>query len=54
MLWKEVVIAKFEVLSQNLPGWTEENHEDPQLVQSLLQLRFECGTSEIQTRNNTA
>jgi hypothetical protein len=28
--WKEVDMAYFTVLSQHLPGGTEENHEKPQ------------------------
>jgi hypothetical protein len=26
-VWKEVVVAKFKILFQHLPGGTEENHE---------------------------
>jgi hypothetical protein len=29
-MWKEAVMAKFKVLSQHLPGRTEENHKKPQ------------------------
>jgi hypothetical protein len=29
-MWKEAVMAEFKVLSWNLPGRTEENHEKPQ------------------------
>jgi hypothetical protein len=28
MIWKEAVVALFEVLSRHLPGVTQENHED--------------------------
>jgi hypothetical protein len=34
-IWKEVVIACFKVLSQHLPGSTEENHEKPVRIVSL-------------------
>jgi hypothetical protein len=36
-MWMEVVIALFEVLSQNLPGWTKENHRN------LIQVRQSPG-----------
>jgi hypothetical protein len=29
-MWKEAVVAYFEALSQHLPGWPEENDENPQ------------------------
>lgn len=32
--WKESVTAQFEVLTQHMPGDTEENHENIQLRQS--------------------
>jgi hypothetical protein len=28
-MWKEVVMAKLEILSWNFPGGTEENHRKP-------------------------
>jgi hypothetical protein len=28
MMWKEAVVARFNVLSRNLPKMTEENHEN--------------------------
>jgi hypothetical protein len=28
-MWKEVVMAYFEVLSQNFPGGSERHHEKP-------------------------
>jgi hypothetical protein len=31
-IWKEGNVAKFEVLSQNFPGGTEENDEDITLI----------------------
>jgi hypothetical protein len=42
--WKEVVVAYFKVLSWNLPGGTEENHEKP--VRLVSGLRFEPRTSK--------
>jgi hypothetical protein len=27
-VWKDAVVAYFKVLTQNLPGWTERNHEN--------------------------
>jgi hypothetical protein len=44
-MWKEVVMAKFKVLSQHLPVGTEENHEKPQSGQPVSGPRFEPGTS---------
>jgi hypothetical protein len=29
-LWKEVVVAEFEVISQKLPGESEETHKNTQ------------------------
>jgi hypothetical protein len=29
-IWKKVVMTNFKVLSQYLPGWTEENYRNPQ------------------------
>jgi hypothetical protein len=29
-MWKEAVVAKFKILSRNLPGVTDENNENPQ------------------------
>jgi hypothetical protein len=29
-VWKEAVMARFKILSQHLPGETEENQEKPQ------------------------
>jgi hypothetical protein len=34
-IWKEVVMVEFKVLSQHVPGGTEEDHEKPQDSWSL-------------------
>jgi hypothetical protein len=28
--WKEAIVVSFQVLSGDLPGWSEENQEKPQ------------------------
>jgi hypothetical protein len=40
-----------EVLPQNLPGGTEENHEKPQSWYPVSQLTFELSTSQIEYWN---
>jgi hypothetical protein len=40
-----VVMAQFQILSQRWPGWTEEDHEEPQPEYSVFKHRFESGTS---------
>jgi hypothetical protein len=44
-MWEEVALAYFEVLSQNMPGDTEESHEEPLSRQTLSLPRFELATS---------
>jgi hypothetical protein len=44
-------MAQFQVLSQNLPGGTEEKHEKSQSGQQVVGPRFELGTSRIQGRS---
>jgi hypothetical protein len=39
-----------QVLSQHLPGGSEENHEKPQSAYSVSGSRFESGTSPIRSR----
>jgi hypothetical protein len=36
-----------EILSCNLPGGTDESHEEPQLIYRVSQARFESSTSRI-------
>jgi hypothetical protein len=48
-MWKEAVVVK--VLSQHLPGGTEENHEKPQYEELVSRPRFEHGTSRIRSRS---
>jgi hypothetical protein len=50
-MWKEVVITKFEVLSQNWPRGIEENLGKPQSEQSVSQSRFDYVTSRTQVRS---
>jgi hypothetical protein len=45
-MWKEAVVAYFEVLSQHLPGGIEEKHKH--LSQKS---QFKCGTSQVQSRS---
>jgi hypothetical protein len=40
-MWKKSVLADFMVLSRNLRGGTDENHEEPQTGQSVFAPRFE-------------
>jgi hypothetical protein len=35
-MWKEVVMAKVEVVSWHLPGGTEEIHKSPVRIDSVL------------------
>jgi hypothetical protein len=44
---KEVVMASFKLLSQNLHGGTEENYSEPQSGYPVSGPRFEPGTSQI-------
>jgi hypothetical protein len=37
---KEEVLAQFEEPSRHLPGWTEENHEKPQIGQPGTSLKI--------------
>jgi hypothetical protein len=39
-IWKEAVVALFQVLSRHLPGWTEENHKKPQTGQPVFEPRY--------------
>jgi hypothetical protein len=39
-----VVMTQFQILSQHLPGWTEEDHEEPQSEYPVFKQRFESGT----------
>jgi hypothetical protein len=48
MIMKEAVDACFNVILQNLPGATEENHENSESEYSVTRLVFEPGTSQIQ------
>jgi hypothetical protein len=34
-IWKEVIMAYFKMLSQYLPGGSEENHKNPHSGQDL-------------------
>jgi hypothetical protein len=39
-----VVMTQFQILSQCLPGWTEEDHEERQSEYLVFKQRFESGT----------
>jgi hypothetical protein len=49
-MWKEMVMAYFKVLSQNLPAGTERNHDKPRVITlwaenqslDLLNINQEC------------
>jgi hypothetical protein len=41
----EVIMTQFKVLSQHLPGWTEENHEKPVRTAAF---RYEIWTRDLQ------
>jgi hypothetical protein len=41
IIWKEAVVAFFEVLSRRLPGETEVSHEEAQSGQPISRPRFE-------------
>jgi hypothetical protein len=47
-MWEEAVVAYFKVLSRNLPGGTEENH---QTFVGMAGLRVEPATYRIQSRS---
>jgi hypothetical protein len=38
------VMAQFQILSQCLPRWTEEDHEERQSEYPVFKQRFESGT----------
>jgi hypothetical protein len=44
---EDVTWVTFEVSSRQLPGRTEENHEEPQSRQPMFRPRFEPNTSQI-------
>jgi hypothetical protein len=46
--WKEAAMVQFQVISQNWPGGTERNHEEPQSGQSVSQARLESDINRIQ------
>jgi hypothetical protein len=52
-IWEEVTVANFVVFFWYLLGRFEEYYEGLDLEKSMLPLRFETGTSEIQVRNLT-
>jgi hypothetical protein len=48
-MWKEALVAKFDISFWQLPAWNEENKEDPQdnrllqvLSQDLPDTKVEC------------
>jgi len=43
-IWKEVM-AKFEIQSLDVPGWTKENYRKPQSGLPVSRLRLEPGIS---------
>jgi hypothetical protein len=47
-MWKEAVLALYEVLIWHLPWATEENHDDSVLSVVDLWPRFEPGRSEYE------
>jgi hypothetical protein len=50
-MWKEAVVAKFKVLSGNLPGETEEYHEKLQPECPVCGSRFEPQTSQTRRKS---
>jgi surfactin synthase thioesterase subunit len=47
-MWKEAVMAEFKVLSWNLPGRTEENHEKTSVRITSLVRYLNHGPSEYE------
>jgi len=50
-MWKEAVMAQFNVLSQHVPGENEETHKNSQSGKSVSGSRFKPWTSEISSRS---
>jgi hypothetical protein len=48
--WKKAVMTQFEALYRHLTEMTEANHEKPQSGYTVSGLRFELGTSRIQSK----
>jgi hypothetical protein len=46
-VWKEAIVAYFEILSSHLPGVIEGNHDNPHSRYPVSGPRFEAGISNI-------
>jgi hypothetical protein len=51
-MWKEAVMALFEVLSRYLPEKTKENHEKPASSWWFSRPKLEAGSSQTQSRSD--
>jgi hypothetical protein len=47
-IWKEVIMASFEVLFQHLPGGTEKNHKKLQSGQPVPEPRLSPGSPKYE------